>query len=75
MSLHAFDLIRAECSERVRKVSTVISISSGEMTELMFDGSSDDESCGGLGMPVVLGFFTAFACTPLRFRFAMVCSG
>jgi hypothetical protein len=37
-----------------------------------FDGSNGFVSCGGLGMPVVDGFFTALVWTPLRFRFAIL---
>jgi hypothetical protein len=71
-SLHAFDLINKGCAVRVCRVSTVTSISSEEMTEWTLAGSSGFDSCGGLGMPVVDGFFTAFACAPFRFRFAIL---
>jgi hypothetical protein len=37
-----------------------------------FDGSNGFVSCGGLGMPVVVGFFTALVWAPLRFRFAIL---
>jgi hypothetical protein len=71
-SLHAFNLINAGCSAKVCNVSTLTSISSGEMMVCTFDGSNGFVSCGGLGMPVVVGFFTALVWAPLRFRFAIL---
>jgi hypothetical protein len=37
-----------------------------------FDGSNGFASCGGLGMPATVGFFTALVWAPLRFRFAIL---
>jgi hypothetical protein len=37
-----------------------------------FAGSNGFVSCGGLGMPVVVDFFTALVCALLRFRFAIL---
>jgi hypothetical protein len=42
------------------------------MTECTFAGSNGFVSCGGLGMPVVVGFFTELVCALLRLRFAMM---